>query len=99
VEKKAEALSELLKANEGLMRKLNPGEVERGTGLPAWFKGLDGLDGNKGMQVSLSEWRVGGKEIVEFLGMDLNGDGLLTADEYSRWAKQKREEELRREDM
>jgi hypothetical protein len=96
VEKKTESLSELLKANEGLMRKLNPEAVERGTGLPAWFKALDG---NKDMQVSLSEWRIGGKEIMEFLEMDLDGDGLLTTDEYPRWAKQKRAEELRREDM
>jgi EF hand domain-containing protein len=43
--------------------------------LPAWFKSLD-TDGDG--QVSLFEWRSGGKSIEEFQRMDRNGDGFLT---------------------
>jgi hypothetical protein len=95
VEKKAETLAAALKSNEALMRKLNLDEFDRRTGLPEWFTTLDG---DKDKQVSLYEWRRVGKDVDEFLGMDLNGDGLLTTDEYSRWARMKREEERRRED-
>jgi hypothetical protein len=76
------------------MRKLNLDGFDKGTGLPGWFSTLD-ADEDK--QISLYEWRKAGKEIKEFLEMDLNGDGLLTTDEYSRWAQQKREADQRRE--
>jgi hypothetical protein len=55
-------------------------------GLPGWY---DDLDTDKDGQVSLYEWRKSGKDTKEFLEMDLNGDGLVTADEYLRFARQK----------
>lgn len=55
-----------------------------GPALPAWFTALD-TDGD--MQVSLFEWRSGGKPAAQFNEMDLNGDGLLTRDEYVRYAR------------
>ncbi len=54
--------------------------------LPPWF---DDLDTDKDGQVSLYEWRKGSKDTREFTEMDLNGDGLVTADEYLRFARQK----------
>ena len=36
--------------------------------------------------------RKAGRDLAEFQEMDLNGDGLLTADEYTRWAKMKQNE-------
>jgi Ca2+-binding EF-hand superfamily protein len=46
--------------------------------LPAWFQQLDtNADG----QVALYEWRAAGRPIDEFLKMDRNGDGFLTAQE------------------
>ena len=53
-------------------------------GLPDWFATYD-TDGD-GM-VGLYEWRRNGKKIAEFVAMDLNGDGFLTADEYVRFKK------------
>lgn len=52
--------------------------------LPAWFAGLD-TDGDG--QVALSEWRKARKAIEAFQEMDLDGDGLLTRDEYLRYLK------------
>jgi hypothetical protein len=53
-------------------------------GLPEWFTRLDtDMDG----QIGLYEWRAGGGDIEEFNKMDLNGDGLLTPEEYLRWKK------------
>jgi hypothetical protein len=60
------------------------------SGLPGWFTLLD-LDKDK--QISLFEWREGGRPTEEFRAMDLDGDGLLTRDEYLRYIK-KREIEL-----
>lgn len=54
--------------------------------LPGWY---DEFDTDKDAQVSLYEWRKGGKEMKEFLEMDLNGDGLVTPDEYLRYARAK----------
>jgi len=57
--------------------------------VPAWVAKLDtDMDG----QVSLFEWRLAGRPTAEFQDMDLNGDGLLTKDEYKRWQKQKSDE-------
>jgi Ca2+-binding EF-hand superfamily protein len=86
VEKKAETLATALKANETLMRTLESDKPDKHSGLPDWFTKLDT---NKDKQISLSEWRKSGRPIAEFQEMDLNGDGLLTADEYLRWVKQK----------
>ena len=52
--------------------------------LPEWFVRLDKLGDSDG-QVGLYEWKVDNKPLEEFSGMDLNGDGLLTAEEYFRW--------------
>jgi len=52
--------------------------------LPPWWAELDtDQDG----QIGLYEWRLGGKALEEFAEMDLNGDGLLTAEEYLKYAK------------
>jgi hypothetical protein len=58
-------------------------------GLPDWF---DSDDVNKDGQVSLYEWIKAGKAMEEFLEMDLNRDGLLTADELLRYRRLKEEE-------
>lgn len=43
--------------------------------LPAWFKTADAdADG----QITMYEWRTGGKTLDEFQRMDRNGDGFLT---------------------
>ena len=55
-----------------------------GAALPEWFAALD-LD--KDGQVSLFEWRKGTRPTAVFTEMDLNGDGLLTRDEYARYIK------------
>jgi Ca2+-binding EF-hand superfamily protein len=91
VEKRADTLTTAFKANDALMRELE-GTGKRG-GLPEWFAKLDQ---NKDGQVSLFEWRKGGRPTETFQDMDLNGDGLLTADEYVRWAKQKASAEARK---
>jgi hypothetical protein len=53
--------------------------------LPGWFTSLDE---DKDGQIGLWEWRKGGKPTAEFIAMDLNGDGLLTAEEYLRYRRQ-----------
>jgi hypothetical protein len=55
-------------------------------GLPDWY---NEDDTDKDGQVSLYEWRKAGKDVKEFLAMDLNGDNLVTADEYLRFSRQK----------
>lgn len=50
--------------------------------LPSWFKQLDTDEDG---QVGLYEWRRDGRQSADFLPMDLNGDGLLTAEEYLRY--------------
>ncbi len=57
--------------------------------LPEWF---EELDQDKDGQVALWEWRKGGRSMAEFEDMDLNKDGLITADELLRW-KQLREDQ------
>ena len=53
-------------------------------GLPAWFTALDT---NKDGQVSLTEWRKGGRKRADFRKHDLNGDGFITPDELLRTIK------------
>ena len=53
-------------------------------GLPSWF---DELDTDQDGQVALYEWQTAKKDIKEFTDMDLNGDGLITADEYLRFTR------------
>lgn len=59
-------------------------------GLPNWY---DEFDTDKDGQVSLYEWRMGKKTINDFNTIDLNGDGLITADEYLRFARQSKIDE------
>jgi hypothetical protein len=73
------------------VQKAAPGSPGPG-GLPGWFKDLD-TDGDG--QVGLYEWRTAGKPITEFLGMDLDGDGLLPPEEYHRYVKQHEAEDRR----
>jgi len=55
--------------------------------LPQWFGLLDrDLDG----QVGLYEWKAAGRPIKEFLAMDANRDGFLTAEEVLRFQKAQR---------
>jgi Ca2+-binding EF-hand superfamily protein len=50
--------------------------------FPPWFRDLDtDMDG----QVSLDEWRKGGKRLSEFRKYDLNGDGFITVEEVLRY--------------
>jgi Ca2+-binding EF-hand superfamily protein len=86
-EEKAEKLTTAIKANQAIMRDLE-GTGKAGTGLPDWFTTLD-ID--KDGQISLFEWRKGGKLTTLFQEMDLNGDGLLTKDEYHRYVRMKEE--------
>lgn len=63
-----------------------PGPISRGDdvpvkGLPAWFDKLD-TDGDD--QVSLAEWRAGGRSLAEFRKYDLNRDGFITQREASQ---------------
>ncbi len=50
--------------------------------LPSWF---NSLDTNQDGQIALYEWRNDGRLATDFLPMDLNGDGLVTAEEYLRY--------------
>jgi hypothetical protein len=53
--------------------------------LPAWF---EELDTDKDGQIGFYEWRAARRDAKEFMDMDLNGDGLVTADEYLRFTRQ-----------
>jgi Ca2+-binding EF-hand superfamily protein len=53
-------------------------------GLPMWFATLDtDQDG----QISLAEWRRGGRNLDEFRKYDLNEDGFITANEVLRYLR------------
>jgi len=64
-------------------------------GLPDWFATLDS---DKDGQIGLYEWRRGNRPTAEFLALDLNNDGLLTAEEYLQGerlaSESKKQEEL-----
>jgi Ca2+-binding EF-hand superfamily protein len=62
-------------------------------GLPRWFQALD-RDGDG--QVSLHEWRTAGRSLDEFDRYDLNGDGMITAEEILRCLKSTDELKLNR---
>ncbi|MGL6097279.1 MAG: hypothetical protein ACRC7O_15955 [Fimbriiglobus sp.] len=52
--------------------------------LPSWFEKLDtDADG----QLGLYEWRTASRPTTEFVEMDQNGDGYLTAEEWLRFTK------------
>ena len=57
--------------------------------LPEWF---DADDTNKDGQVALHEWLKSKKDINEFYSYDMNGDGLITADEYLRFGVKQAED-------
>jgi Ca2+-binding EF-hand superfamily protein len=52
--------------------------------LPSWW---ERIDTDKDGQIGLYEWRAAEKPMAEFLAMDLNGDGFVTAEEYLRYKK------------
>jgi Ca2+-binding EF-hand superfamily protein len=54
--------------------------------LPVWF---NDTDKDQDAQVGLYEWKQQGKDVKEFLAMDANGDGFLTAEEMIRFEKAK----------
>ncbi len=52
--------------------------------LPAWFAQYDA---DRDAQVGLYEWRYSGRPLEEFVKMDGNEDGLLTAEELLRYLR------------
>src|SRR5207253_7855336 len=58
------------------------GKLPQGT--PQMF--ID-MDTDKDAQIALYEWRNAGGDLKEFQAMDLNGDGLVTIDEYMRFKR------------
>lgn len=98
VEKKADTIITAYQASQKALGGINWETLDKpgAGGVPAWFAKFDAdSDG----QVSLFEWKEAGRTVAEFQDMDLNGDGLLTKDEYKRWQKKKQFEaaEKRRE--
>jgi len=60
--------------------------------LPNLYPWFDEDDLDKDGQVALHEWRRAGKSLAEFQKMDLNGDGLITADELLRFGRKEVED-------
>jgi hypothetical protein len=52
--------------------------------LPAWF---NTLDTDEDGQISLQEWRKGGKKRADFRKLDLNDDGFITPEEVASLGK------------
>ena len=52
--------------------------------LPPWF---EEADKDKDGQVGLYEWKALGKPVREFMAMDQNGDGFITAEEVLRFQR------------
>ncbi len=93
---KAESIADG-KSGEGKVTGAKSNDKLSKDGLPVWFTTLDAdTDG----QVSLFEWRDGGRPSAGFEEMDLDHDGLLTKDEYLRYLKRKQieDEQRRREE-
>jgi Ca2+-binding EF-hand superfamily protein len=61
-------------------------------GLPPWFRDLD-KDGAG--QITFQEWRNAGRSLAEFHRYDLNGDGIVTAEEVLRVLKKAAELKLK----
>jgi len=58
------------------------GKLPQGT--PSMFTDMDT---DKDAQIALYEWRTAGNDVKEFQTMDLNGDGLVTIEEYARYKR------------
>jgi Ca2+-binding EF-hand superfamily protein len=58
--------------------------------LPDWFTELDT---KKDGQITLAAWRKSGRPVAQFLEMDLDGDGLLTKEEYQHYLQMQEMEE------
>jgi Ca2+-binding EF-hand superfamily protein len=58
--------------------------------LPEWFPAVDADEDG---QIALHEWRKAGGAIDYFLEMDLNEDGLLTEEEYRRFAEMTKDDD------
>jgi Ca2+-binding EF-hand superfamily protein len=56
----------------------------RWKGLPAWFRSLDGAEQG---QITLARWKNAGRPLDMFNTYDLNGDGIITAEEVLRYLK------------
>jgi hypothetical protein len=54
------------------------------TSQAPWF---EQLDRDRDGQVGLYEWKLSGRSVAEFVAMDQNGDGFLTAEEVLRYLK------------
>jgi Ca2+-binding EF-hand superfamily protein len=65
-------------------------------GVPDWF---GELDSDKDGQIALHEWRKAGRELTLFMEMDLDNDGLLTKEEYLRYARLKEQDETNKRIM
>jgi EF hand len=66
-------------------RPAEPRDRKPPTGLPDWFVKLDtDHDG----QLGLYEWKKSGRPLAEFVRMDRNNDGFLTANEVLRYLAQ-----------
>lgn len=61
------------------LRVFRPGKLP--AGLPAWYSQLD-RDGDG--QVGMYEWKAAERSLDEFLALDLNRDGFVTAEEWLR---------------
>jgi Ca2+-binding EF-hand superfamily protein len=59
--------------------------------MPPWFKEIDK---DKVGQITLQQWRNAGRPLDEFDKLDLNGDGLITAEEILHTLKKKEELKL-----
>jgi Ca2+-binding EF-hand superfamily protein len=71
------------RSRRGPLPKTDQSEKEEPE-LPDWFTTFDA---DEDTQVALHEWRKAGRSLDAFTEMDLDDDGLLTRDEYLRFAE------------